>query len=136
MNRCSRLLSAFGHAFAGLFHAFRTQRNIPIHLTIAAGVMALGLWLDLSRMEWAILALTIGIVLSAELLNSSLETVVDMVSPEYHPMAKRAKDIAAGAVLLTAIVAVVVGLLILGPPLWARLVAALVPPPGSPPMLR
>lgn len=114
------LLSAFGHAFAGLFHAVRTQRNIPIHLTIAAGVIALGLWLGLSRTEWAILALTIGSVLAAELLNSGLETVVDMVSPDYHPLAKQAKDVAAGAVLLAAMVAVVVGLLILGPPLWAR----------------
>lgn len=94
---------------------------MPIHLAIAAGVIVLGMWLRLSTTQWAILALTIGSVLAAELLNSGLETVVDMVSPDYHPLAERAKDVAAGAVLLAAIVAVVVGLLILGPPLWARL---------------
>lgn len=121
MCRQSRLLKAFGHAFSGLFLALRTQRNMPIHLAIAAGVIALGIWLGLSITQWAILALTIGSVLAAELLNSGLETVVDMVSPDYHPLAKQAKDVAAGAVLLAAIVSVVVGLLILGPPLWARL---------------
>ncbi len=121
MMRRVRLLRAFGHAFSGLFYAIRTQRNMPIHLVIAAGVVALGLWLGLSAVQWAILALTISSVLAAELLNSGLETVVDMVSPEYHPLAKRAKDVAAGAVLLAAIFAVVVGLLILGPPLWARI---------------
>jgi len=119
--RHSRLAKAFGHAFSGLFFALRTQRNLPIHLSVAAGVVALGVWLGLSTTQWAILALTIGSVLAAELLNSSLEVVVDMVSPDYHPLAKRAKDVAAGAVLLAAMVAVVVGLLILGPPLWARL---------------
>ncbi len=121
MMRRVRLLQAFGHAFSGLFYAIRTQRNMPIHLVIAAGVIALGIWLGLSAVQWAILALTISSVLAAELLNSGLETLVDMVSPEYHPLAKRAKDVAAGAVLLAAIFAVVVGLLILGPPLWARI---------------
>jgi len=121
MNRRSRLPEAFGHAFSGLFLAIRTQRNMPIHLAIAAGVIGLGIWLRLSTTQWAILALTIGSVLAAELLNSGLETMVDMVSPDYHPLAKQAKDVAAGAVLLAAMVAVVVGLLILGPPLWAQL---------------
>lgn len=121
MMRRFRLLQAFGHAFSGLFYAIRTQRNMPIHLAIAVGVIGLGLWLGLPPVQWAVLALTISSVLAAELLNSGLETVVDMVSPEYHPLAKRAKDVAAGAVLLAAIFAVVVGLLILGPPLWARI---------------
>ena len=121
MMRCSRLIEAFGHAFSGLFFALRTQRNMPIHLVIAAGVIGLGVWLGLSTTQWAVLALTIGSVLAAELLNSSLEVVVDMVSPDYHPLAKRAKDVAAGAVLLAAMVSVLVGLLILGPPLWAQL---------------
>jgi len=121
MMRHSRLAKAFGHAFSGLFFALRTQRNMPIHLAIAAGVIGLGVWLGLSTTQWAILALTVGSVLAAELLNSSLEVVVDMVSPDYHPLAKRAKDVAAGAVMLAAMVSVLVGLLILGPPLWAQL---------------
>jgi len=125
MMRRSRLIEAFGHAFSGLFFALRTQRNMPIHLVIAAGVIGLGVWLGLSTTQWAVLALTIGSVLAAELLNSSLEVVVDMVSPDYHPLAKRAKDVAAGAVLLAAMVSVLVGLLILGPPLWAQLMRLL-----------
>lgn len=125
MMRRASLVQAFSHAVSGLFFALRTQRNIPIHLAIAAGVIGLGWWLHLSATQWAVLALTIGSVLAAELLNSSLETVVDIVSPDYHPLAKRAKDVAAGAVLLAAIVAVVVGVLILGPPLWARLTEGL-----------
>ncbi len=125
MMRYARLIKAFGHAFSGLFFALRTQRNMPIHLSIAAGVIGLGIWLGLSTTQWAILALTVGSVLAAELLNSSLEVVVDMVSPDYHPLAKRAKDVAAGAVLLAAMVSVVVGLLVLGPPLWTQLMGLL-----------
>jgi len=72
-------------------------------------------------LSWASLTLTIGSVLVAELLNTAAETLVDLVSPEYHPLAKRAKDMMAGAVLVMAITSVVVGLCVLGPPLWTRL---------------
>ena len=119
--RSRNLAESFRFACAGLWYALRTQRNTRIHLAIAAGAIALGLWLGLSYTQWAVLALTIGFVLVSEMLNTVAETLVDLVSPGYHPLAKVIKDVTAAAVLLGAIIAVVVGLLILGPPLWVRL---------------
>ncbi len=119
--RSRNLLESFRYAFAGLRYALRTQRNTRIHLIIAGLVVLVGLWLGLSAVQWALLALTIGLVLVGEMLNTVAETLVDMISPGYHPLAKVVKDVTAGAVLLTAIFAVVIGLLILGPPLWERL---------------
>ncbi len=118
--RSRNILEAFRFAFSGLWYAWHTQRNTRIHLSIAAGVIALGLWLGLSPTQWAVLALTIGFVLVSEMLNTVAETLVDMISPGYHPLAKVIKDVTAGAVLLAAIISVIVGLLVLGPPLWAR----------------
>ena len=117
----STLLTSFKYAFSGMWHVLRTQRNARIHLSLALVVIVLGLWLGLSRIEWAIIVLTIGLVLAAESFNTVAEAAVDLATAEYHPLAKIAKDVAAGAVLLMAITAVVVGLLILGPPLWAAL---------------
>jgi diacylglycerol kinase len=122
--RSRNLLESFRCAFAGLGYALRTQRNTRVHLIIAAIVIALGLWLDLSFTQWSVLMLTIGFVLVGEMLNTVAETLVDLVSPGYHPLAGVIKDVTAGAVLLTAIISVVVGLLVLGPPLLARLVAS------------
>jgi diacylglycerol kinase (ATP) len=119
----SNLLSSFKYAFAGLAYLVRTQRNARIHLGISLVVIVLGFWSGLSRTEWAIIALTIGLVLAAESFNTVAEAAVDLASPQFHPLAKIAKDVAAGAVLLMAIAAVVVGLLILGPPLWRALLA-------------
>ncbi len=124
MMRSRNIVESFRHAFAGLWYALRTQRNARIHLIIAVGVIALGLWLELSYMQWAVLALTIGFVLVSEMLNTVAESLVDLICPEYHPQAKIVKDVTAGAVLLGAILAVVVGLLVLGPPLWARIFGA------------
>jgi diacylglycerol kinase len=115
------LLDSFRYAFAGLWHALRTQRNIRIHVSIAIGVVVLGMAVGLRRDEWAIIALTMGFVFTAELFNTVIEAIIDLVTEEYHPLAKQAKDVAAGAVLAAAITAVAVGLLILGPPLLARL---------------
>jgi len=119
--RSRNLAESFRFAFAGLWYALRTQRNTRVHLTIAAGVVAVGLWLGLSYVQWALLVLTIGFVFVSEMLNTVAETLVDLISPGYHPLAKIIKDVTAAAVLLGAAVAVIVGLLILGPPLWARL---------------
>ena len=118
--RSRNIIESFRFAFAGLWYALRTQRNTRIHLIIAAGAVALGVWLGLSFTQWAVLTLTIGSVLVSEMLNTVGETLVDMISPDYHPLAKIVKDVTAGAVLLAAIVAVIVGLLVLGPPLWGR----------------
>ena len=118
--RSRNILESFRFAFAGLWYALRTQRNTRIHLIIAAAVIGLGIWLHLSLTQWAVLTLTIGFVLVSEMLNTVAETLVDLVSPGYHPLAKTVKDVTAGAVLITAITSVIVGLLVLGPPLWAR----------------
>jgi diacylglycerol kinase len=117
------LLDGFRHAFGGLWYAIKTQRNMRIHLAIAGAVLVLGLYLQVSWLEWAILALTIGFVLVAEMFNTVAEAAMDAATPYYHPLIKIAKDVAAGAVLLTSITAVFVGLLILGPPLWAKMVS-------------
>lgn len=121
MTRNRNIVDSFRHAFAGLWHALHTQRNTRIHLTIAAAVVAMGIWLGLSFTEWAVLVLTIGFVLVSEMLNTVAESLVDLVSPEYHPQAKIVKDVTAGAVLLGAIISILVGLLVLGPPLVARI---------------
>jgi diacylglycerol kinase len=119
---CSRgLLEAFRLAFSGLWYALRTQRNMRIHLGVASAVTIAGLWLGLSADQWAVLALTSGLVLLSEMINTVVEKLMDLVCPDYHPLAKIVKDVLAGAVLLAAIVAVIVGLLVLGPPLWSRL---------------
>ncbi len=84
-------------------------------------VLGLGWWLGLDALRWVVLVLAIGLVWVAEFVNTAIEAVVDMASPEIHPLAGAAKDVAAAAVLLAAITSVVVGLLVLGPPLLARL---------------
>ena len=119
--RSPTLFHSFRYAFAGLWYALRTQRNARIHLLAALAVTAMGLWLRLDAPRWAVLALTIALVIFAEMVNTVIEAIVDLITLEYHPLAQIAKDVSAGAVLVTAIAAVVVGLLILGPPLLARL---------------
>lgn len=108
-------ISSFGFAFAGLFYVFRTQRNFRIHIAIALAMSLLGWLLGISLAEWAVFGVTVIVVLAAEMTNTMVEALVDLVSPGYHPLAKVSKDVAAGVVLLTAIGAVVVGLLIFGP---------------------
>jgi diacylglycerol kinase len=116
-----RLISSFRYAWAGILYVLRSQRNFRIHLAITTLVVLLGLWLRLSWGEWAILALTIALVLMAEMFNTVAETAIDMATNHFHPLAKIAKDVAAGAVLIMAIIAVIVGALILGPHLIDRL---------------
>lgn len=108
-------------ALSGFGHAVRTQRNVRIQLGIAVLMVALAAVCQLTRHEWSLLVLAAGIVLGAELGNTAVEALVDLVSPQYHDLAKAAKDIAAAAVLVAAATAVVVGLLILGPPCYTRL---------------
>ena len=108
------------HAVAGLVFTLRTQRNARIHLGVAVAAIALALWLGLELLQLGILVLTIGAVLAGETINTTVESIVDLLSPEWHERAKIAKDVSAGAVLILSLTAVVVGLLILGPPLWQR----------------
>lgn len=114
---------SFGYAFEGWYHVLRTQPNAWIHAIISVAVFALAFWLELSGLEWAILLLTTMVVWMAEFFNTALEAVVDMEMPDYHPLAKTAKDVAAAAVLVGAIGAVLIGLLVMGPPLWQKLFA-------------
>jgi len=114
------LLGSFSFALAGIAYLFRTQRNARIHGAIAVIVCLLAAWLRVTRIEWAILVLSIACVLILEGVNTALEAAVDLASPQIHPLAKIAKDVTAGMVLIAAIASVVVGLLILGPPLLAR----------------
>jgi diacylglycerol kinase len=114
-------VESFRYAFAGIWYTFKTQRNAQIHMGIALVVVILGLALDLDHMEWAILALTTGFVWATEMLNTVAEAAMDYATTEFDPQVKIVKDVAAGAVLISAITAVVVGLLILGPPLLAVL---------------
>jgi diacylglycerol kinase len=81
----------------------------------------LGLWLDLHPQDWAVIILTMAMVWTAEFLNTALEAVVDLASPQHHPLAKVGKDVGAAAVLIAAAASVIIGLLLLGPPLWAKL---------------
>ncbi len=99
----------------------RTQHNAWIHACATVAVTLMGLWLGLSALEWAAIVLVIGLVWMAEFVNTALEAVVDLASPDLHPLAKVGKDVAAAAVLVGAITSVIVGLLVLGPHLWARL---------------
>jgi len=114
-------ITSFGHALRGWGHVLKTQQNAWIHSLIASIVIALGLWLGLSARDWAVIVLTIAMVFTAEFINTAIEAIVDLASPDHHPLAKVGKDVGAGAVLVAASAAVVVGLLILGPPLWNRL---------------
>ena len=120
-------LHSFGHAFRGWWHVLKTQQNAWIHLVFASLVVAMGLWLRLKPLDWAVIVLTIAMVFTAEFINTAIEAVVDLASPVHHPLAKVGKDVGAGAVLVAALAGIVIGLLVLGPPLWARIVS-LFPP--------
>lgn len=106
------LSAAFGYAFAGLAAAWKTQRNVRIQIVLAAIVVAAGFLVRLAPLAWAAIALATTFVLAAELINTALEAVVDLASPEYHPLAKRAKDVAAAAVLVASAGAVAAGALV------------------------
>ena len=114
-------IAAFGHAFRGWWYVLNTQHNAWIHSVVAIIVFILGVWLNLPARDWAVLVLTIAMVFMAEFINTAIEAVVDLASPVHHPLAKVGKDVGAGAVLVAALAAILIGLLILGPPLWTRL---------------
>jgi diacylglycerol kinase len=114
-------LAGFIYAWAGIVYVVRTQRNMRFHIGVACTVVALATWLHLALLEWAILLGCILGVIVAEMLNTVVEAVVDLITDRYHPLAKIAKDVAAGAVLLSAIGSAGIGLLILGPHLWHAL---------------
>jgi diacylglycerol kinase (ATP) len=120
-RRAVSRIASFRHAFAGWWYVLRTQHNAWIHAVASVVILGVALWAGLERIEWAILILTVALVWVAEFVNTAVETLVDLLSPELHPLAKIAKDIAAASVLIAALAAVVVGLFVLGPKLWRYL---------------
>jgi diacylglycerol kinase len=110
-----RLRRSFSWALQGIFNSVSSGANMRIHLVAAVAAIGLGLGLGLSNLEWAIINLTIFMVLATETINTAIEKTVDLVTDHHHPLARLAKDLAAGAVLLTAINAVVIAALIFGP---------------------
>jgi diacylglycerol kinase len=113
--------SAFRYAFAGWWYVIRTQRNAWIHAIVSIVVLALSFWLRLPPRDLAVIIIAIAMVWMAEFVNTALEAVVDLASPQQHELAKVGKDVGATAVLIAAISAMLIGLLVLGPPLWQRL---------------
>lgn len=111
----TKLLHSFRFALEGLKYTIVSQRNMRIHFIVALLVLTLSLYLPLSKIEILIIFLTITLVLFAELLNTSVEKIIDLITEEYHPVAKVVKDVTAGAVLLTAGLAVIVGISIFYP---------------------
>lgn len=107
-----KLIRSFKSAFSGLLVAFKEQRNLRVHFLLSIGVIALGAYFKITQTEWLILLLTISLVISLELVNSSIENLTDLVTKEKNPLAGKVKDMAAAAVLFSVIVAVVIGCII------------------------
>ena len=121
-GRWAGFAQALGYALAGLHYALRTQRNFRIQLAAAAGIAVLTIWLRLAALEAAVVALAMFMVLAAELINTGVEAIVDMlVEQHHHRLAQLAKDIAAAAVVISVVGAILAGGLVLGPPLALRL---------------
>jgi diacylglycerol kinase (ATP) len=115
-------IRSFKYALQGLADMFRTQPNARFHLAASVAVVVAGVLLEISRMEWLAAVLCMALVLALEAVNTALEYLTDLVSPEYHPLAGKVKDAAAGAVLVATIGAAVVGTVIFLPKLWVWVV--------------
>ena len=114
-------LQSFRYAFHGWGYVLRNEPNSWIHAVFTILVIALAFWLHIPARDWAVLLLAIVMVWAAEFFNTAIESIVDLASPEEHPLAKVGKDVGAAGVLIAALVSILIGLLILGPPLWERL---------------
>lgn len=112
---------SFRYALEGILHVLKTQPNARIHAAISVSVVIAGLWLQIDRSDWVSLIVMMAVVWVAEFVNTAIEAAVDLSTLERHALAKTAKDVAAGGVLVAALLALIVGVLILGPPLWSRL---------------
>jgi diacylglycerol kinase len=126
-QRARNRFDSFRHAFRGWWYTIRTQPNAWIHAVASIGAVVLGLWLGLKPLEWAVILLAMGIVWVAEFFNTAIESVVDLASPELHPLAGIAKDVAAAAVLVGAGTALLTGLIIIGPPLLQHVLLLVLP---------
>lgn len=108
-------LRSFGYAWKGIQSCVGKEQNLSFHLIAAMAVIIVGIVLGITRTEWIMVVMCIGTVIAAELFNTAIEKLVDLVSPERHPVAGRVKDIAAGAVLICAVAAAIIGLIIFIP---------------------
>lgn len=113
---------SFAAALSGVAYVFRTQPNARIELAAMTVVAIAGLWFGLSAVEWGLLGLTVTMILALEAVNTAIETVVDLVSPQIHPLAKIAKDTAAGALIIAVVGSIVVAASIFLPRLWALVI--------------
>lgn len=108
-------LRSFGYAWKGIRSCIGKEQNLSFHFIVAAIVIIAGLFFGISPTEWTIIILCIGLVIAMELLNTAIEKLVDMISPKRHPIAGQIKDIAAGAVLICAVTAAIIGIIIFAP---------------------
>lgn len=121
VEKSKNVISSFKYAFQGVFSEIKTERNLKIHISIMILVIIAGIFLKISKMEWIICIILFGLVIGGEMLNSAIETVVDIAMPEINPKAKFAKDVAAGAVLIFAISSATIGIIIFIPKIIAIL---------------
>ena len=112
------ILYSFKYAFTGIISSIKKERNMKIHISIMTIVMLLGIVLKIQKIEWIICIILFGLVISLEMINTSIEIVVDMVMPNKNENAKNAKDISAGAVLIVAITSLIIGLIIFIPKIY------------------
>ena len=110
-----KIINSFKYAIQGFFSALKTERNMKIHIALALIVIIMGAWLNISTIEWIVCVILIALVIAGELINTAIETVVDIAMPQKNEKAKKAKDISASAVLVLAIGSVVIGLIIFVP---------------------
>ena len=115
ISKTKKLINSFKYAFTGIATSFKTEQNMKIHILIMILVIIAGIVLKISSLDWIILVIMFALVISGELFNTVIETVVDMITMEKNEKAKIAKDVAAGAVLVLAIGSVIVGLIIFIP---------------------
>lgn len=116
-----RLGAIFANAINGCRYAFRSQRNFKIHLFFSLLVFGLAFWLEISLEKWLFLALAVAMGWTVEMANTAFEKTIDLVTQEWHPIAKIVKDVSAGMMLILALMLAVVGLVVLGPSLWQKL---------------
>ncbi len=116
---------SFTYAGRGLWIVLKTTHNVWIHLLILALAVTLGAFYEISHIDWILLILAATSVLAAEVFNTAIEIDINLTSPEFHPYARDTKDIAAGAVLLTAIAATIIGILIFAPYVWVHSIAGI-----------
>ena len=115
-------MASFKYAFNGWWYVIRTQRNAWIHALASVAVIGISIWLKLERLEWALIIVAIAFVWTAEFFNTALEVIVDLATNDQHPLAKVGKDVGAAAVLIASITAAVIGIIVLGPPLIAKII--------------